>query len=115
MKAQRKIDVTKALKGLRADRSPVGVTVHAADGRSFFLSKGVARRTAVRRNPLHARYLMATRRGSGKRRHPGMKPGGFCAKVWEYLETHNPNSDRWRATVLLYFDVCEAGGRERAE
>jgi len=81
---------------------PRGVTVQAADGRLYFLSEEDAKRTAIPASRLFEAYAQLRRTAPpvrGSRRDP-------CAWAKRWLDTHSPNSSRWRRICLTYFEAC---------
>ena len=98
----------KALvKLLTSSKEPDGIIVHAPDGRTFFLTREDAKRTAVPSSQLHSAF-QALQRQSGPPPKSSPKPyrKDPCAWAWHWLETHRPNSWRWRLICLAYFDGC---------
>ena len=97
----------KLVELLDSSSEPEGVIVHAADGRTFFLTKDEAKRTTIQRSQLHSAF-QALQRQSGPSPRPSPKPSRRdpCGWAAHWLATHSPNSARWRRICLTYFEVC---------
>jgi hypothetical protein len=90
----------EALKLIESSDEPEGVTVQAADGRLFFLSKADAERTLIPPNDLYVAF-----RAVRQPRHRDAFTEN-CGRIWKWVETHSPDSAKWRRLTLLYFEVC---------
>ena len=98
---------------MKSSSEPEGVTVQAADGRVFFLTKQEAKRLGIPKTKLYSAYLQlaeieeGARRAykqSGSRRPVRLHPR--CRGMKRWLDTHSHNSRKWRAICLWYFDNC---------
>jgi hypothetical protein len=88
------------------DGGPRGVVVRAADGRLFFLTAQDARRAAIPANELYEAYLKMTRGCECEKRRVAYMSGGACGRLKSWLDSHSPNSARWRRLALKWADGC---------
>ncbi len=106
-----------AMKRKGSIDSQSGVVVHALDGRMFFLPNSTARQHQLspRAAELYTAFrLLAMQDGATKVK--GKKKGGSsggpkykmspCKKLKKWLDTHSPNSGRWRAVSLAWGGRC---------
>ena len=91
-------------KLLASSTEPEGLTVYSADGRLFFLSKEDADRMSIPENRLHTAFRAL--KGKEPTSTERDSQPGTCAWAWNWLETHSPNSARWRRICLTYFETC---------
>jgi hypothetical protein len=86
-----------------AEDEPKGIIARSADGRLFFIPDAEAKRLATEDSKLHQAFIAASG-GTGPVATPDA--GGPCQRVKIWLDTHNPNSAKWRALCLSYFNNC---------
>jgi hypothetical protein len=86
---------------IKSNDEPSGVVVKAADGQLFFLTDEEARRTAIPSSLLYSAFLSV---GHGHKNAP--VPEDDCAPVKRWLDSHSPNSAKWRWLCLQYFELC---------
>lgn len=87
---------------LRTADEPEGVVVTGPDGRQYFLTREQTRQSAVRGGGLYQAYLLLTQ----GRNPPPARTSIQCRRAKRWLDSHSPNSARWRKVCLLYFDQC---------
>jgi hypothetical protein len=92
------MDVKKLLKD--AEGEPAGIVAHGSDGRLFFLTNEQCKQFEIPDSRLYAAY-----RSSGP--HPGpVRANSYCRRLKKWLDAHSPNSAKWRALCLAYFEDC---------
>jgi len=88
---QEAIKIVKASKGRR------GVTVTARDGRLFFLTDAQARRAAFTdKGGAYAKFLAKSK----------VKKDAGCGILKGWLDSHSPNSRKWRKISLIWGGRC---------
>jgi hypothetical protein len=87
-----------------SSNEPEGVTVQSADGRLFFLTKEDAERIAIPENGLYTAFRSL--RGREPRKTERDVLTGEWIDSWIWLESHSPNSARWRRKCLTCFETC---------
>jgi len=90
-------------KLLASSTEPEGVTVRSDDGRLFFLSKADAERMAIPENRL---YMAFRALKDHEPRKTDRSDAGACQRAWDWLDSHGPNSEKWRRLCLAYFEKC---------
>jgi hypothetical protein len=82
-----------------------GITLKGPDGRLYFLTDDEIKRKAMAENDLHYAYTQARdlHRGSEGDALDSHNP---CVRARAWLDTHSPDSEKWKAICLKYFDVC---------
>jgi hypothetical protein len=93
----------EVLKLLESSTEREGVTVQAPDGRLFFLPKEDADRLAIPRSGLYTAFRAVRDRAPRTTEREKEDP---CPGMWRWLESHEPDSDRWRLTCIVYFESC---------
>lgn len=85
-----------------ATDEPAGVTARSADGRLFFIPDAEADRLRIENSKLYQAYVAV--RGA----EPPIESNalGPCQRVKIWLDTHSPNSAKWRALCEAYFNIC---------
>jgi len=95
------MDVEKLLED--AQDEPKGVVARSADGRLFFIPDVEAKRLVTQDSKLYQAFIAA----SGGTRPVGTSNAlSPCERTRIWLDTHSPNSAKWRAICLSYFDNC---------
>ncbi len=84
---------------------PTGITLPGPDGRLYFLTDEEVKRKALQESSLHFAYTQS------KLLHK-MEEGDAldshnpCVRARAWLDSHSPDSEKWKAVCLKYFDVC---------
>ena len=90
-------------KLLESSTEPEGVTVRSDNGRLFFLSKEDAKRMAIPESRLYTAFRTLK---DHEPRKTDKSDAGACQRAWDWLDSHSPNSEKWRRLCLAYFDKC---------
>jgi hypothetical protein len=94
------METHSVLEGLEGE--PAGIVARSADGRLFFLAETEAKRLEIEDSRLYRAFL-AVGGGVSPAAAESLYPCGIV-KTW--LDTHGPNSAKWRRVCLEYFDNC---------
>jgi hypothetical protein len=95
------MDIKQLLQ--EAENEPAGVVARSADGRLFFIPEAEADRLAIEDSSLYRAFLAAGGGTSSAKPHDSLYP---CGLTKDWLDSHGPNSARWRRICLEYFDNC---------
>ncbi len=83
-----------------AKSEPSGIVARGTDGRLFFLPDAEADKFTVSDSTLYSAFRGATPPPAQA------NTDDICPRIKKWLDTHNPNSDKWRALCWAYFDGC---------
>ena len=95
------MDMEKLLSD--AEDEPAGVVARSADGRLFFIPGSEADRLAIGDSTLYRAFFAARGDEPPIAEKTSLGP---CQRVKIWLDTHNPNSAKWRALCIAYFNNC---------
>jgi hypothetical protein len=98
MKTQKEIEEL-----LNSGEEPEGITVRSSDGKMFFISKEDAKPLAIPSTALTTAYYFSS---LNHPRHPqaeNHEAVDNCNATKEWLDTHSPDSERWRRLCEYYF------------
>jgi hypothetical protein len=92
------------LKALLAEAQsePTGVVARSADGSMFFIPHTETSRLSIPSSGLYAAYLASAGGGPS----PVAQANDACSQAKRWLDSHSPDSARWRRVCLTYFEVC---------
>ena len=84
---------------------PTGITLEGPDGRLYFLTDEEVKRKALPESNLHFAYTQS------KLRHDEEETSALdahnpCVRARAWLDSHSPDSPKWKTICLKYFDVC---------
>jgi hypothetical protein len=91
------------LKSLEESKEPQGITARSDDGRWFFLTNEDAERMAIRDSRLYTAFRSLR---DGAPRIVERDEARACRNAWQWLETTDPNNEKWRRLCLAYFEKC---------
>ena len=94
------MDIETLLKS--AESEPTGVLARSTDGRLFFIPDAEAKRLTIMDSKLHQAFIAT----SGTSPAATSDALGPCERVKIWLDTHSPNSAKWRALCVAYFEIC---------
>jgi hypothetical protein len=84
---------------------PTGITLKGPDGRLYFLTDEEVKRKAMQESNLHFAYAQSKLLHQAEE-GDALDSHNPCVRARAWLDTHSPDSEKWKAICLKYFDVC---------
>lgn len=98
------LDAQGAARLLETTKGRPGIVAVALDGRIFFLTEALAKKAAViDRDGACAAYV-SKRKGQGT--VAKKSGGGLCRRVKKFLDTNDPDSNKWRSLSMYWGNHC---------
>jgi hypothetical protein len=87
-----------------------GAIIEAKDGRFYFLTASQVRHARIQRSRAFAAFIKKSRAGGKKsnvRKGGGGRAGALgCRAIKAWLDSHSPNSAKWRRMSLAWGGNC---------